>query len=40
MTEGVPYIERESEKWQYLPRSIIEAGISGSGSGSGSGGRK
>ncbi len=40
MTEGVPFIERESEKWQYLPRSIIEASISGSGSGSGSGGRK
>ena len=33
MTEGVPYNERASEKWQYLPRSIIEAGISGSGSG-------
>ena len=32
------FIERESEKWQYLPRSILEA--SGSGSGSGSGGRR
>ncbi len=38
MTDGVPYIERESEKWQYLPSTILEA--SATGSGSGSGGRK
>jgi len=38
MTDGVPFIERESEKWQYLPSTILEA--SATGSGSGSGGRK
>ncbi len=33
MTDGVPYIERESEKWQYLPSTILEASATGSGSG-------